>query len=70
MSEKKSSYTGQTEARRKASQKYLKESVEDIRIRVAKGEKPKIQAHAAKMNESTNTFVKRAIDEAMERDSQ
>lgn len=70
MDEKKSTYTGQTEARRKASQKYLKESVEDIRIRVPKGEKSKIQSHAAKMNESTNSFIKRAIDETVNRDNQ
>ena len=35
--EKKSTYTGYTEARKKANEKYLKESVEDIRIRVPKG---------------------------------
>ena len=32
--EKKSTYTGQTDARRKANAKYLKEAVEDVRIRV------------------------------------
>ena len=61
MSEKKSTYTGQTDARRKASAKYLKESVEDIRIRVPKGNKSKIQ---------WGSFVIRAIDETMERDNQ
>ena len=70
MSEKKSSYTGQTDARRKASAKYLKESVEDIRIRVPKGDKSKVQEHAANMGESMNSFVVRAIDETMERDNQ
>ncbi|GFI19184.1 MAG: hypothetical protein HFI43_04780 [Lachnospiraceae bacterium] len=70
MSEKKSTYTGQTDARRKASAKYLKESVEDIRIRVPKGNKSKIQEHAANMDESMNSFVIRAIDETMERDNQ
>lgn len=37
--ERKSKYTGQTDARRRSSAKYLKESVEDIRIRVPKGDK-------------------------------
>ena len=69
MSEKKSTYTGQTDARRKASAKYLKESVEDIRIRVPKGDKAKVQEHAAAMGESMNSFVVRAIDETMERDN-
>ena len=70
MSEKKSTYTGQTDARRKASAKYLKESVEDIRIRVQKGNKAKVQKHAANMGESMNAFVVRAINETMERDNQ
>lgn len=70
MSEKKSTYTGQTDARRKASAKYLKESVEDIRIRVPKGDKVKVQEHAASMGESTNAFVVRAITETMSRDNQ
>lgn len=68
MSEKKSTYTGQTDARRKASAKYLKESVDEIKIRVPKGDKAKIQAHAEKQGESVNGFVKRAINETMERD--
>lgn len=67
---KKSTYTGQTEARRKASAKYLKESVEDIRIRVPKGQKAVIKAHAEQQGESMNHFVTRAINETMERDSE
>lgn len=67
---KKSTYTGQTEARRKASAKYLKESVEDIRIRVPKGQKAVIKTHAEQQGESMNHFVTRAINETMERDSE
>ena len=67
--EKKSTYTGYTEARKKANEKYLKESVEDIRIRVPKGDKAKVQEHAATMGESMNSFVVRAIDETMKRDN-
>lgn len=65
--ERKSRYT---EAQAKAAKKYLKETVEDIRIRVPKGDKAKVQKHAAKMEESTNAFVVRAIKETMERDNQ
>lgn len=61
--EKKSRYTGQTDARRKASAKYLKESVEDIRIRVPKGDKAKVQEHAASMGESMNSFAVQTIYE-------
>lgn len=65
--EKKSRYT---EAQAKAAKKYLKESVEDIRIRVPKGDKAKVQEHASSMGESMNAFVVRAINETMERDNQ
>ena len=64
--EKKSRYT---EAQAKAAKKYLKESVEDIRIRVPKGDKAKVQEHAASVGESMNAFVVRAINETMERDN-
>lgn len=65
--EKKSRYT---EAQKRAAEKYLKESVEDIRIRVPKGRKSVIKDHAVSQNESLNAFVVRAIDETMQRDSQ
>ena len=67
--EKRSTYSGQTEARRRASAKYLKETVEDVRIRVPKGQKAVIKAHAESQGESMNAFVVRAIDETMERDT-
>lgn len=65
---RKSTYTGYTEARKKANEKYLKESVEDIRIRVEKGQKAIIKVHADNQGESMNAFVVRAIDETMQRD--
>ena len=68
--EKKSTYAGFTEARKKANEKYLKETVEDIRIRVPKGQKVVIKNHSDKMGESMNAFVVRAINDAMERDNQ
>ena len=68
--EKKSTYTGQTDARRKANAKYLKEAVEDVRIRVPKGQKAIIKAHAESPEESMNAFVVRAIDETLERDNE
>lgn len=67
--EKKSTYTGYTESRKKANEKYLKESVEDIRIRVPKGQKSIIKNHSDKTGESMNAFVVRAINETMERDN-
>lgn len=64
--EKKTFYT---EARKRANEKYLRESVEDVRIRVPKGQKAIIKAHADSQGESMNQFVIRAINETMERDS-
>lgn len=65
--EKKSRYTP---AQKKAAEKYLKESVEDIRIRVPKGKKAIVKAHAEQQGESMNQFVIRAITETMERDTE
>lgn len=67
MPEEKSYYT---DARKRANEKYLKETVEDIRIRVPKGQKKVIKAHADMQGESMNSFVIRAIDETMERDKE
>ena len=64
--EKKGRYT---EAQAKAAKKYLKESVEDIRIRVPKGQKDIIKAAAESVDESLNTYVRNAIDRRMEQDN-
>ena len=69
MLEKKSTYTGYTESRKRANEKYLKESVEDIRIRVPKGQKAIVKEHAGKMGESLNSFVVRSINETIEHDT-
>lgn len=63
--ERKSRYT---EAQAKAAKKYLKESVEDIRIRVPKGQKDIIKAAAEAAGESLNTYVRNAIDQRMKQD--
>jgi len=62
--------TKTSKAQQKAVAKYMKNNYDEIKIRVDKGKKPKIQAHAANMGESTNSFIKRAIDEVIERDNQ
>lgn len=64
--EKKGRYT---EAQAKAAKKYLKESVEDIRIRVPKGQKDIIKAAAEQAGESLNTYVHKSIDQRMEREA-
>ena len=42
--------------------------VETINLRVPKGSKETIKAHAEKLGESTNAFVYRTVMEAIERD--
>ena len=56
-----------TEARKKANETYLK-TQDEIKIRVPKGRKAEIQAHAGEQGESVNGFIGRAIDETIARD--
>lgn len=58
-----------TEARRRANEKYNAKAYDEIKVRVPKGKKDKIKAHAEKHGESLNGFVNRAVDEAMSKDS-
>lgn len=51
------------------AKKYL-DKQDEIKIRLPKGEKDKIRAHAESRGESVNAFIARAIAEAIERDSQ
>ena len=57
-----------SEAQKKASIKYL-EKLDEIRIRMPKGQKDVIKAHAEAHGESVNAFVGRAIEETMQRDN-
>lgn len=59
-----------TDAQRRARDKWLSEKVETINIRVPKGEKARIQAHAAAKGESTNAFIYRVINEAIQREGE
>mgnify|MGYP000917898796 FL=1 len=58
-----------SEAQKRAIAKWQKEKVDEVKFRVPKGERALIQAHAKEQGESTTTFIKRAIREAMERDN-
>lgn len=59
-----------TEARRRANEKYNAKTYEEIKVRVHKGQKDIIKAHAESKGESVNSFVNRAIDETMQRDGE
>lgn len=51
------------------SRKYIQEKIDELRLRVPKGQRAIIHEHANKMGESTNAFLKRAVAETMERDT-
>lgn len=57
-----------SKAQQRATAKYVKSSYDRIDLKVPKGNKDKIKAHADKKGESVNGFINRAIDETMERD--
>ena len=57
-----------SEAQRKATDKYL-EKFDEMRVRVPKGRKEEVKAHAEAQGESLNAFINRAITETMERDT-
>lgn len=60
-----------SKARRRANEKYNAKAYDEIKVRVPKGRKEEIKSHADKYDGgSVNGFIKRAIDETMERDNQ
>ena len=59
-----------SKAQQKAVAKYMAANYDEIKVRVTKGRKEIIQAHAAQTDGgSVNAFINRAIDETMERDA-
>lgn len=59
-----------SKAQQRATANYVKKSYDRIEVKVTKGRKEIIQAHANKKNGgSLNAFINRAINETMERDS-
>ncbi len=59
-----------SESQRKAVAKYNAKAYDEIKVRVSKGNKDIIKAHAEGKGESINGFVNRAINETMERDKE
>lgn len=57
------------EQRKDAIKKYL-DKLDEIKIRLPKGEKDKIRAHAESRGESVNAFIARAIAETIKRDAE
>ena len=57
-----------SEAQLRASKKYH-DKFEKLQIRVTSEEKAAVEKHAKSTNESVNSFVRRAIAETIERDT-
>ena len=57
-----------SKAQQRAVNKYVKNNYDEVKLRMPKGKKDVIQAHAAQQGESVNAYINRAIDEAMQRD--
>lgn len=58
-----------SESKRRAIDKWNREKVDSLHLRVKKGLREVLQAHAEKQGESVNAFINRAIAETMERDN-
>lgn len=52
----------------KVKDRYNAKAYDEIKLRVPKGEKDIIKAHADKVGESVNGYIKKAVDERMERE--
>ena len=59
-----------SEAAKRAVKKYDQEKIDRIAMRVPKGKREVIQAHAQEQGESINSFLNRAVDETIERDQE
>lgn len=58
-----------TKTSSKVKDRYNAKAYDEIKVRVTKGRKEIIQAHADSSGESVNGFINRAIDETMQRDT-
>ena len=58
-----------SKAQQKATAKYVRQNYDRIEVKVPKGDKEVLQAHAQEQGESLNKFINRAIDEQIKRDT-
>ena len=54
----------------KVKDRWNAKAYDEIKVRVSKGDKDMIKAHAENNGESVNGFINRAITEAIKRDKQ
>ena len=58
-----------SKAQQKAVAKYMKNNYAEIKVRVEKGKREIIKAAAEQAGESLNGYIKKAVDQRMERDN-
>nr|DAU81930.1 MAG TPA: Alginate and motility regulator [Caudoviricetes sp.] len=58
-----------SKAQQKAVYKYVAANYDEIKLRVPKGDRDRIKAHADTRGESVNGFILRAIRAQMQRDA-
>ena len=58
-----------TDAQKRSAKKWDAANLDSVSIAMPKGKKDMIKTHASTRSESINGFINRAIDEAIERDS-
>lgn len=58
-----------TDAQKRSAKKWDAANLDRVSVAMPKGKKDMIKAHAGTRSESINGFINRAIDEAIERDS-
>lgn len=58
-----------TKAGQRAVARYTRENYDRINVTLPKGQREELKIHAEKHGESVNGFIKRAIDETIERDN-
>ena len=68
MDQEKRPYT--VNGQRVTHEEYVKTKYEDLRVRVPKGKKELVQAHAEARSESVNGFINRAIDNQIKQDKE
>ena len=59
-----------TKAAQRAVNKYMKENYDRINFTLHKGKKDTIKAHAESQGESVNEFLRRAVEETIQRDNE
>lgn len=57
-----------SKAQQKAVAKYMKENYDEIKVRVAKGQRERIKSHADASGQSVNGYIVEAVNEKIERD--